>query len=1332
MVLDSGSSEKTTTLLHTVNLAEFSPDVETWLVWKEKLEIHFVEIGCTDDNKKKATLLKLIGSAPYNLLHSVCSPDTPVSKTYKALCELLKEHYTPPTIVFMERKMFHTAKKRDDETVAAWYGRVKQLALNCNFGDSLDAFILDKFIIELPSKIFDKLCEETETLTHANALKKAMIMEVKCAAKSPADNNVNFIKPHGRKQNNGKTGNNNNNKAHGKKACTRCGWRNHESNNCKFKDSVCHSCSKTGHLASVCRSKNKTNKSGDSLKYISNSNLNNNFDQFDDNSFNFSIYSVSNGVSDERYLVPVKLDGVDMEIECDSGSPCIIIPFTLFRRLSNQEKLRPCKIPFKNYDGSRIEQIVGEYDAFVTHRGATKKIPIVVSKTNSPPLLGRSFLRSFGFKLTINSIRDDTVSTISSQIKSDFSEVFDNNLGAFTQHKISISIDQNAKPVFFKPRPVPFAWKSKIENQLRDLVKKDVLEPVQSSHWGTPLVPVLKPNGDIRICGDYKVTINRHLVDVRYPLPRIQEIFTALQGGELFSKLDMSCAYNQLILDEESQLLCTWSTHIGTFKMKRLPYGIKPAAAIFQKTIEELLRDIKGVVVYQDDITVTGKNLQEHVQNLRLVLNRLQSNGLRLNSNKCSFFQEKITYLGFTIDKTGLYKNNERIESIINAPIPKNVHELKAFCGMVNYLSIFVDKFADLMVPFYTLLQKNVKFQWNSKLTEAYELIKKEISSDQVLAHFNPELPIVLSTDASNYAVAGVLAHLFPDGNTKPVAFVSRALTKSEQNYSTLEKESLAIIFSVIKLKQYLIGYHFTLQTDHKPLVSIFGENKGLPIMAAARMQRWAFILSGFNYTIKYISGNSNCADNLSRIAQTQSLQINSIDFSYVNSIENENPLNISFKNIAIETRRDPILSKLIDSINNGTVGMLNKDEYAPFRNKADELSVESGCVMWGYRTIIPTKLRNQIMTELHRSHLGIVKTKSLARSYVWWPKMDSDIEKFINDCVPCQQLQASPEKSALIPWMPTASVWSRIHMDFAGPIKNFHIFIVVDSHSKWAEAFKTKTITSHFVVEKLRELFCRYGIPDMLVSDNGRQFTSKEFEQFTTANGINHVFTPPGHPATNGQAESFVKMIKKSILACLKDEKPDAFDTIINRFLFDYRNTKHCTTAETPAKIFFNRTVKTRFSSLRPPLIKEKIIQSQAKSIKNHKGKREINFAGGQNVFIRDYRNPNKPSWSRATIKNKLGPRSYTCIVGNREIKRHTDQIRGKNCIEESITEQTNDNASQRLNGGAEDGSSSSAEGSRQLDADQMNATKQGEVGGLSESDSNEYALAFSDPIWI
>lgn len=1142
----------------------------------------------------------------------------------------------------------------------------------------------DRFICGFKrGKIFERLLEEDETLSLESAFKRAVIVETKIVAVEKKDSEVLYVQKQNSKGSRGGKGNNNNNKQKGsngdKKACVHCGWKNHKSNECKFKSAECHTCGVKGHLSTICNKKKSEN-----VNFVgSDDNLNvNNFHfSHDYNSFNafrsygvedrnvYSVFSVNSSVSvterdfTQSYWLPIQINGVQMNVACDTGAPISLMSKGLFNQIFGNKQLKQCTTRFSSYGGENIT-VFGEFNALISYRGQSSEILFVVTDTKNPPLLARNFLRTFGFKLVQPDYRVNNIESyneIINSLKNEFSPVFDGKLGAYELCTISLPIEESAKPIFCAPRSIPFAWKSKIEAQLNSLVDIGVLEQIDNSDWGTPLVPILKPNGEIRICADYKTTLNKYLVDFKYPLPRIEDIFATLQGGQLFTKLDLSNAYNQLILDEKSQKLCTWSTHIGIFKMKRLPFGVKPAAAIFQKTIENLFRDIPNAINYMDDIVVTGKNFKEHIATLKLVLSKLESVNLKLNLEKCEFFKEKVAYLGFVIDKNGLSKTKERISSVLQAPVPKDIHEVRAFIGLINYYSRFIPNFATKMKPLYSLLEKDKKFIWSNECQNAYEQMKIDVTSDQVLVHFNPALPVILETDASKFAVAGVLSHKFPDGSKKPIAFISRALSKSEIKYSVIEKEALAIIYSVVKLRQYLLGLDFHLATDHKPLLAIFGENRGLPQMASARMQRWAFILSGFSYKITHIKGETNHADCFSRLPQSEIID-DSIqnESNYINYIDKA--FKIDYKVIAVETRKDPILSKLAGAILSGTIEKLDDSRFDTYKQKSKELSVELGCVLWGYRTIVPDKLRISVLRELHKSHVGIVKSKSLARSYFWWPKLDKDIEQLIKNCEPCQLTQASPEKSELIPWKPTDSVWERIHVDFAGPIKGNMLFILIDSFSKWVEVFKTKTSTSHFVIGKLRETFSRFGLVNTIVSDNGTQFTSAEFKEFTLINGINHILTAPGHPATNGQAENFVKTLKKSIYANLKDKNPDEFDTILSRLLADYRSTKHCTTHESPFKLIFGREMKTRFSSFRPPLIKDKIVESQEKSIRNFKGKRNTAFGSGQQVYIRDYRDPNKDGWTKATIKDKIGPRTYNCIItrDNRCIKRHLNQIRG------------------------------------------------------------------------
>lgn len=449
------------------NIAEFAPNDETWTVWKEKLDLYFSEIACTQEDTKKAILLRSIGSGPYNLLHSLCNPEKPSTKKFDEICKILETHYTPPTIIFHERRIFHTAIRSNDESVSDWYARLKKLAINCKFGAQLNLFVLDKFVIGLPEKIYSRLCEEDETITLAKALTKAMILETKYANKQPIndENEVKFVKNNFKGRNN-KTHNNNSNNSNSsnnngetksKTACAHCGWKNHASNACKFKSAKCHFCGKTGHLASICNKKGKDNECKDksNVNFLSDSEDNVNFVN---NSFDFSIFSINSKSSSEVYGLLVDIDGKRLEITCDTGAPCTLIPYSLYEKLHRKHSIKKCGIPYVDYNGQRIN-LCGEYNAFITYRGVTKEICVVVTNTNNTPLLGRTFLRAFNFQLVqVNAIAaNDKYSAIVSEMKNEFSEVFDSGLGKCTISTISLPLVDNFKPIFCKPRPLPLA-----------------------------------------------------------------------------------------------------------------------------------------------------------------------------------------------------------------------------------------------------------------------------------------------------------------------------------------------------------------------------------------------------------------------------------------------------------------------------------------------------------------------------------------------------------------------------------------------------------------------------------------------------------------------------------------------------------------------------------------------------------------------------------------------------------------------------------------------------------------------------------------------------------
>ena len=307
-----------------------------------------------------------------------------------------------------------------------------------------------------------------------------------------------------------------------------------------------------------------------------------------------------------------------------------------------------------------------------------------------------------------------------------------------------------------------------VEAELKRLVNEGILEPVQHSDWASPILAIRKSDKkNVRICGDFKRTINPVSKLDRYPLPKIEDIFAKLSGGKLFTKLDLTQAYQQVMLDDESQKYVVINTSKGLFRYTRLPYGISLAPGIFQRAMENLLGDIPGVEVYIDDIAVMGPTQEDHLRSLDEVLRRLEEVGLLVKLSKCKFMAPSISYLGFKIDANGLHPLPEKVEAVVNAPSPKNVTELKSFLGLLTYYSKFLPNMSTVLGPVYKLLRKEVKWHWGDPEESAFKAAKELLTSADLLVHYNPEQDIVLACDASSYGVRAVLAHKLPDG--KPV-----------------------------------------------------------------------------------------------------------------------------------------------------------------------------------------------------------------------------------------------------------------------------------------------------------------------------------------------------------------------------------------------------------------------------------------------------------------------------------------------------------------------------------------------------------------------------------
>ncbi|XP_022818470.1 uncharacterized protein K02A2.6-like [Spodoptera litura] len=895
---------------------------------------------------------------------------------------------------------------------------------------------------------------------------------------------------------------------------------------------------------------------------------------------------------------------------------------------------------------------------------------------------------------------------------SKYCEVFADGLGRFTGGKVSVHVRPGARPVFMRARPLAYALREPVERALTQLQLDGILSPVERSDWATPIVPVVKKDGNIRICADYKLTINKVIEVDRYPLPRVEELLLQLRGGEHFSKIDLSQAYAQFELDDTKKYTVI-NTHKGLFMYNRLVYGLSSSPGIFQRRLEQLFKDIPQVGVFLDDIIITGASKEAHLRNLCQVFDRLKKYGLRVKKEKCVFFAESVSYLGHTISKNGVHTCPDKVKAIIKTPAPTNVSELRAFIGMVMYYGKFVKNVSTVLAPLYNLLRVGVQFSWSKECQDAFTKVKNLLASSDVLMHYTPELPVILTTDASSVGIGAVISHASAHGE-RPVAYASRSLTQAERGYSQIDREALAIVFGIRKFHQYLYGRKFILRTDHKPLTYIFGNKAGIPVMAASRLQRWAVLLAGYSYDIEYVSSSKNCADALSRLPCTE---VNNLgvrnDNTYVNFVEDFLP--ITSKDVKEATARDKVLSRILTYTQSGWPTTCSDELIQPYFRRRNELYTECGCLMWGYRMVVPLSLQYKVLKQLHSSHMGIVKTKSLARSYVWWPNIDAAVEEMCKQCETCAAEADAPHRAPIQPWPYHTRPWTRLHVDFLGPYKGLTFFVLIDSSSKWIEVFEMKGTNASKVIKVLRSTFARFGLPEELVSDQGPPFTSTEFKNFLKNNGIKQYFSPAYHPSSNGAAENAVKLCKRAIKKAFRDQTD--IDTALQTFLLAYRNTVHGTTGETPAMLLQRRTLRSRLDLLRSDrVIENRVREAQARQVE-YAGGTPRKFTEGDSIWAREYGSGDK--WVKGTVRGVDSLRRYSVVADSGQTyKRHIDQMRRRSRFSD-VTCPGGDDESQRGEGNVVEPLSKGSEEVTLPETETVN-TNQGEQEGVPSEHSS------------
>lgn len=1238
---------------------EYDGTKEEWPQYVERVDHFFAANGITDADKKKSAFLAVIGPATYTLVRNLVSPAKPGEKSYDELVKALKDHFHPTPSETVQRSRFHSRIRKPGETVATFVSELRSLAEFCNFGTSLEDMIRDRLVCGINNgKIQQKLLAEKK-LTLTSAIEMAQGMETAAKnAKELAQQDGASNSESVNRMTTPTRGKDTRSKFTG--TCFCCGRAGHKRENCRLKDVTCRGCGKTGHIQRVCRSKSgarrKHKPAGKRSVHLLEESSE---ESSDDSSENYNLYSISSSSKTKPYRVDIAINDKSTKMEIDTGASLTLVSERTLQESWPELTPLPSRVTLHSYSGESIP-VLGTIDVVVQYDDQTATLPLLVVKGEGPSLLGRNWLSAL--KLNWHEIfwlHNASLKEILDKHKC----VFEPGLGKVAGYEAKILLDPGASPRYCKARSVPYFYQEKVEKELDRLVEEGTLEPVEHSEWASPIVAVLKQDKQsVRICGDFKQTVNPASKLDRYPIPRIQDLFARLSGGKLFTKLDLSQAYLQVPLDEESKKLLVINTQKGLFRYTRLPYGVSSAPGIFQRLMETVLQGIPNVVVYIDDILITGANEQEHLKTLSLVLDRLEKAGFRARRSKCMFMVPSVSYLGHLIDEVGLHPLNEKVKAVKEAPSPKNVSELKSYLGLLTYYSKFLPNMADVLAPLYKLLRKEVLWRWTDVEQKAFQASKDLLTSESLLVHFNPELDLVLMCDASSYGIGAVLAHRMPDGSERPIGYASRSLSAAQRNYSQLEREALALVFGVQRFHSYLFGHHFELITDHQPLLALLHEHRPTSAQASARIRRWSLLLSAYEYKITFRKTHEHRnADALSRLPLPQTQSESKTPPELVLLMEHLDDSPITARHIRVWTRRDPVLSKVLQYVERGWPSTCDKP-LSTYSAKRSELSIFQGCVMWGSRVVIPPQGRSTVLQELHEGHPGMTKMKALARMFVWWPLLDKDIEQSVQQCHLCQQQQAAPPVAPLQPWKWPSRPWVRLHMDFAGPFQGKMILVVIDSHSKWIEAYPTDSATSTKVIDISRTLFAQFGLPEVLVTDNGSCFVSEEFETFLAKNGIKHVTSAPFHPATNGLAERAVQVVKKG----LKKEKGGTMSSRIAKVLMAYRTTPQSTTGVSPSELLQGRRIRTRLDLLKPS-VTERVEPRQLKQKLSHDSSaRGTSFSKGETVYVQNFGTGQR--WMPATIQEVTGPVSFLVkLRDGKLIRRHQDHLRRRVADSES-----------------------------------------------------------------
>ena len=661
------------------------------------------------------------------------------------------------------------------------------------------------------------------------------------------------------------------------------------------------------------------------------------------------------------------------------------------------------------------------------------------------------------------------------KVESTYADVFQ-GLGKFPGEPYKLRLKPDAVPAKHRPRKVPVHLQEAFHEEVERLVKIDVLEPVtEPTEWVNSFVVVEKVidssnahsphhsiKKSIRLCIDPK-DLNEALEREPYYSRSIDELISMFAGAKVFTIVDMDKGYWQVVLHPDLRKYTCMAFDIGRYQFKRLPMGSKVASDIFQRMLDSVYIGLPGVIGIADDMVIFGRDEEEHDRNLILFLETTRKNGLVLNKRKLQFKKEEVSFFGHRWNSTGISPDPKKTESILRMEFPPDKETMHSFLGLVNFLNRYTPRLAKLCSPLRKLILKDSHYSPGDPEHAAFSAIKAEFKKKIILPYFDRNKNTILQTDARKKGFGAVILQ-----EEQPIYYASRALTSAEKSYQNLEREAQAAVWGMEKFHYFLYGRKFILQTDQKPLVSIFRKHM---IDVSPRIQRITIRAWQYEFEPQHIAGKNNViSDALSRVtplefqdsnADKDILAVNFLQYSSIEEREKDEVLQ--------ETLKDKEFQSLKHYISTGWPSKRSQIPTIlhPYWNFRDELTIESGILMKNSKVLIPETLKQKYLRQIHQGHQGIEACRSRAREFVFWVKLNDDLKELVKKCDLCQSQQNSisiiQKYISEVPPHPWHTVGSDLFY-----FKRIDFLVVVDYFSKYLFMRKIHNSTSSAVIKEL------------------------------------------------------------------------------------------------------------------------------------------------------------------------------------------------------------------------------------------------------------------------